>query len=99
MRDSYFTDLYKYHLKNIDFKIYYPCEIFPNLKHDISLIYNKLESGGGFNCNGYYFYHDKESAQWFLDHKDNICYFVYDVSILYTIEATAVHTFEATSRS
>jgi hypothetical protein len=55
-----------------------------------------LESGGGIDCNGNYFSHDKEAAQWFVDHKATICIMVDDVSILLATGATAVHTSEAT---
>jgi hypothetical protein len=60
------------------------------------LISNKLESGGVIDCNGNYFSHDKEAAQWFVDHKANICIMVDAVSILRAIGATVVHTSEAT---
>jgi hypothetical protein len=60
------------------------------------LISNKLESGGGIECNGNYFSHDKEAAQCFVDHKATICIMVDAVSILHAIGATVVHTSEVT---
>ena len=60
------------------------------------MISNKLESGDGIYCNLTYFSHDKESDQWFQDHKATICIFVDSVSLLHAIISTVVHTFEAT---
>jgi hypothetical protein len=94
--DSNFTELHKDQLEKLAFELYDPCGLFPKLEHDISLISNKLESGGGIDCNGNYFSHDKEAAQWFLDHKATICIMVDAVSILHVIGATVVHTSEAT---
>ena len=71
--DSNFTDLHKDHMDKLAFEIYDPCGLSPKLEHDILLISKKLESGGGIDCNGKYFSHDKESDQWFQDHKSNIC--------------------------
>jgi hypothetical protein len=81
--DSNFTELHKHQLEKLAFEIYDPCGLFPKLEHNISLISNKLESGGGIDCNGNYFSHDKEAAQWFVDHKATICIVVDVVSILY----------------
>jgi hypothetical protein len=94
--DSNFTELYKDQLEKLAFELYDPCGSFPKLKHDISLISNKLESGGGIDCNGNYCSHDKEAAQWFVDHKATIYIIVDVVSILHAVGATVVHTSEAT---
>jgi hypothetical protein len=67
--DSNFTELHKDQLDKLAFELYDPCGLFPKLEHDLSLISNKLESGGGIDCNGNYFSHDKEAAQWFVGHK------------------------------
>ena len=94
--DSDFTDLHKDRLKKLEFEIYDSCGLSPKLKHDLSLVSKNLESGGVINCSGYYFSHDKEAAQWFMDHKATIYIFLYAISILRAIGATFVHRFEAT---
>jgi hypothetical protein len=94
--DSNFTELHKDQLEKLAFELYDPCRLFPKLEHDLSLISNKLESGGGIDCNGNYLYHANETAQWFVDHKATICIIVDAVSILHEIGATVVHTSEAT---
>ena len=88
--------MHKDQLDRIALEIYDPCGLFPNPEHDLSLISNKLEYGGGINFNGKYFSHDKEASQWFMDHKATICIFVDAVSLLHAIGATVVHKFEAT---
>jgi archaellum component FlaC len=94
--DSNFTELHKDQLEKLAFELYDPCGLFPKLEHDLSLISNKLESGGGIHCNGNYVSHDKEAAQWFVDHKATICIMEDAVSILHAIGATVFHTSEAT---
>ena len=94
--DSNLTDLHKDQMENLAFEIYDPCGIFPKLEHDISLISNNLESIGRISCNGNYFSHEKESDEWFQDHKATVCIFVDAVSLLHAIGGTVVHTFEAT---
>jgi hypothetical protein len=47
--DSNFTELHKDQLEKLAFELYDPCELFPKLEHDLSLISNKLESGGGID--------------------------------------------------
>jgi hypothetical protein len=94
--DSNFTKLHKDQLEKLAFELYDPCGLFPKLERDLSLISNRLESGGGINCNGNYFSHDKEAAQWLVDHKATICIMVDAISILHSIGATVVHTSEAT---
>ena len=61
--NSNLADLHKDHLEKLDFEIYGTCGLFPKLEHNLSFIYNNLESGGGINCNGNYLSHDKEAAQ------------------------------------
>ena len=89
-------DLNKDQIYNIDFEIHDSCGLLHKPKDDISLISNKFESGGEIDFNGNYFFNDKESVQWFHEHKVAICIFVDDVSLLHTIGETFVHTFEAT---
>jgi hypothetical protein len=60
------------------------------------LISNKLESDGGIDCNGNYFSHEKEAAQWFVYHTATICIMVDAVSTLDAIGSNVVHTSEAT---
>ena len=74
--DSNFTGIYKDQVDKLDFEIYNPCGPFPKLKQDFSLISNKLESGGGINCNGNYLSHEKEASQWFKYHKATIFIFL-----------------------
>jgi hypothetical protein len=94
--DSNFTELHTDQLEKLAFELYNPCGLFSKLEHDLSLISNKLESGGGIDCNGNYFSRDKEAAQWFVDHSATICIMVDAFSILHAIGATVVHTSEAT---
>jgi hypothetical protein len=58
--DSTFTELHKDQLEKFAFERYAPCGLFPKLEHDLSFISNKLESGGGIDWNGNYFFHDKK---------------------------------------
>ena len=82
-------------MDKLSFEIYDPCGLVTNLEHDLSLISNQLESSGGVDFNGNYFSHDKESVQWFLDHKASICIFVDAVFFLHAIGQTDLHAFKS----
>jgi hypothetical protein len=59
------------------------------------LISNKLESGGGVGVQGFPFSHDRDTAQWFEDHRGVISIFVDGLSMMHAMIATVTHTAEA----
>jgi hypothetical protein len=69
---------------------------YAKLKHELTGLANKFDSGGSVDCHVYAFSHDKELVQWFHDRTYNISMFLDAVVMLHYIGATILHTQEST---
>jgi hypothetical protein len=93
--DHSYTDEERSDMFKLKFDIYDPRGAFPRIVSKLATISNKLESGGGFDVQGYDFSNDMDAAQWFKDHKGFIAIFVDGIAMLHAMIATVTHTAEA----
>jgi Tfp pilus assembly protein PilN len=65
------------------------------LRHDLTGLVNKMESGGGIEFHGFSFACDRDCVQWYRANYGKVALFADAVALLHSINATVVHSAEA----